>query len=771
MDWTLEPIFGSYWMVLATAIGLGIILFLVRESGKATRLQSAILWAFRFLICLLLLILLLKPGLTFTRQSTPRGTIAVMIDTSASMQLPSGDGAGSRWDSEKSIWNQLWNARESFGKDSTLIPYLYDSTLKPMALEKDGLAGVMPGKLPEKPEGVSTDIGGPISQLMASPLESPLSTVIWMGDGSQTHSPSGGDAQQGARRLAQIDVPLILVGIGPRSDSENGQDLSLEEVQEQLDVYTKNPLNVRGLLRCRGASNRELIVKLSMMEPGKPARELSLDRIRPKSNLPEQSIPFRLPMLAPAKPGAYELLVKVDSIPGEAVDENNEATVYLNVREGGARILYIEGEPRHEMTFLKRAISENSDMQMVVLEISKRDSKKWPIDLSQQLADGVYDCIVLGDVDYKAIGELGARTIADQVKKGAGLVTLGGYFSYGPGGWNESPLREILPVDMSGQRRQELERAMDLQNHLPGPIQVIPTGANELLQIDTPERNADTWRQLKPLLAANRWNGIRKSPGIIVHAETPQKQPLVVSGTADQGRIVSLAFDSTYLWWRQGKSNEHKAFWRKLMYWCLRRETIEEGMQISMQQRRLFLQQTSEMILQWNGGTENVEMPKDIQLHLWKRLTSNGTLETDQDLGLVPLLRRDNKSMRATFGGTQEPGSYEWRATVEAGGKRFEAKLPFVVVDRSMETMQPMPDWQLLNQMAKLNASAGGVLVAPEQTDDIVKQILERRKQSTQSVVESRRLGDGALDSWGVFLLLTMAMVGQWALRKKWNLP
>ena len=40
MDWTLEPIFGSYWMVLGAAIGLVVILSLVRETGKVTRTQK-----------------------------------------------------------------------------------------------------------------------------------------------------------------------------------------------------------------------------------------------------------------------------------------------------------------------------------------------------------------------------------------------------------------------------------------------------------------------------------------------------------------------------------------------------------------------------------------------------------------------------------------------------------------------------------------------------------------------------------------------------------
>lgn len=771
MDWTLEPILGSYTLVICVAIALLALLVMIRESGRVTRWQSIVLWTLRLAMCLVVLLVMLKPGITFTRQSTPRGTIAVMIDASASMQLPSGDAEGSRWDAQKLIWQAIWNERNAFGKDATIVPFVYDSNLKPLL----GGDADTAAKLPDRPEGNSTDVGGPLNQLMSASLESPLSAVIWMGDGAQTHVPSGGDAQQLARRLAQIDVPLYVVGVGPRSDSENAQDLSVEEVPEQLDVYTKNPLNVRGLLRCRGVANRELLVKLLMIEPGKAPKEISVDRVKPTK--PDQALPFRLSVLAPGEPGAYELAVRAEPVSGEAVVENNESTVYLNVRGGGARILYIEGEPRPEMNFIKRAMSESSDMQMVTVWVGKPPVEKWPYDLSQQLSDGVYDCIVLGDVDYRAIEAAGANTIADQVKKGAGLVTLGGYFAYGAGGWDQSPLRDILPVVIGGQKRQELNSPIQLQNHLPGPIQVLPVGANEILQIDTPEKNQATWGGLKPLQGANRWESVKRSPGTVVLAQSLLKQPLIVSGFADQGRVVSIAFDSTYLWWRQGKSAEHKAFWRKILYWCMRREVQEEGMQMSMPKRRLFLEQPSEMILQWNSGSKQTEMPKNIKLHLWKTADSVmvadiNSLKKEDDLGEVQLQRRDAQSMRATFAGVKEGGRFEWRATVTGSeGQLLEPKLPFVVVDQSIETLQAMPDWQLLGQMAKLNASAGGSLVAPDQTNEIVKQILERRKQSTQTAIENRRLGDGVLDSWSAFLLLAILMIGQWGIRKKWNLP
>ena len=363
MDWSLDPIFGSYAIVVFAAMGLIFVLSFVRETGRVSRRQSMVLWLLRLMMCLIILLVLLRPGITFTRQSTPRGTVAVMMDASASMQLPSGDGKTTRWEAEQQIWEALWNARESLGKDASLVPFLYDSTLKQLGDGKAGSSGTAAVKLPDRPEGFTTDIGGPLNQLMSTPLESPLSAVIWMGDGAQTLVPSGGDPQQMARRLAQIDVPLFVVGIGPRSDSKNSQDLSVEGVPEQLDEYTKNQLNIRGLLRCRGVANKELIVRLLLIQPGKAPRELSVDRLRP--NKADQALPFMLPLVVELEPGAYELAVRAEPVPGEAIQENNEATVFLNVRGGGARILYLEGEPRPEQKFIKIAMSESKDMQKI----------------------------------------------------------------------------------------------------------------------------------------------------------------------------------------------------------------------------------------------------------------------------------------------------------------------------------------------------------------------------------------------------------------------
>jgi hypothetical protein len=94
-----------------------------------------------------------------------------------------------------------------------------------------------------------------------------------------------------------------------------------------------------------------------------------------------------------------------------------------------------------------------------------------------------------------------------------------------------------------------------------------------------------------------------------------------------------------------------------------------------------------------------------------------------------------------------------------------------VVIDQSIENLQPLPDWQLMGQLAKLNESAGGVLVSPDQPSDLISRLLERRRQATETVVETFQLGDTTLDSWIAFFAIAANLVMQWGLRKRWGVP
>lgn len=763
MDWSINPIFGSYGIVVVVGLGLLCMLLLVREAGHLTRWQSLCLWTLRLLMCLVLIVFLLRPGVTFVSKSSPTGTVAIVMDESGSMSLPSGNARLSRWEEQIEVLQQIWGARRHFDAQSHWATFLYSDALKPLANAKGGAEH--PISVPASPLGVATDVAGPLNQLMAMNLESPLSAVVWMGDGAQTLTPASGDPLQTARRLAQLDVPLYLIGVGPRSDGESSRDLSVEGVPEQLDVFTQNPFNVLGTLRCRGVANQELNLRLLLRKSSEQPQEVARVRVRPSRN--DEVIPFQLNYIAPP-PGAYELTVEAIPVEREAVTENNSVVVYLNVREGGARVLYIEGEARFEMKFLRRSLGDSPDIDLLSLPINKPPVQKWPVDLRQQLARDVFDCIILGDVDFNAIGNEGATRIAELVRNGAGLITMGGYHSYGAGGWSQSALKDILPVQMGTAGRNTIDSKINLQDQIPGPIPVVLKGNPELLQIDAPEKNLETWRGLKPLLGANRWAGVKNNTVLL--AESPNADPLIVAGTAGEGRVVSLAFDSTYVWVRQGMADAHKAFWRKLVYWCMRRKAVAQGLEMRMAQRRLLLSQPSEVIIDWVAGSSGLAMPQNVSLHLWR--LPDGETGVPQDLGAVQTMRRDEMSLRASFLGTKDAGRYEWRAQATAmDGTVMESSFPFLVADRSIESLQPIPDWQLMEQMARLSEASGGGLYSADQMPELLEQLQNRREQSTETMVENRKLGEGLIDSWTAFLVIGTLMITQWGLRKRWNLP
>ena len=91
-----------------------------------------------------------------------------------------------------------------------------------------------------------------------------------------------------------------------------------------------------------------------------------------------RSQPIRLP--ADGDPAAVRVLftateagprvfrLKIAPQPGEVVTENNQRDVQIDVRDRRERILYYEGEPRFEMKFMRLAIAEDPNLQLVTLQ-------------------------------------------------------------------------------------------------------------------------------------------------------------------------------------------------------------------------------------------------------------------------------------------------------------------------------------------------------------------------------------------------------------------
>lgn len=779
IEWSFEPVFGNYFTVAALGLASLLAILLIRLDGKLSRGKRWTLNFLRFVTMLAIFFAMLHPGLTLTNRSAPNQTIAVLVDTSASMQLPSGDATNSRWNIEQRVLSAIESHQLLLGAEIEWQLFAYDgllrSVLKTGPRTTNDPKATWESYLPATPQGVLTDVGKPFSEILSAVTDPPLLAVIWMGDGAQTTRGDTSDAQQSARQFSHLDIPIYLIGIGPRSGAEQTRDQILEGIPDQSEAFAKNLVPIRGSLRAIGLQNRELTVRVFLVEENKKATMLNQTTVKPTQL--DQSLPFQLSITAP-DPGAYQLLVKAEGVDGEATLLNNEQTCFLNVRNTGSRILYLEGQPRQEQKFIRMALAESRDLQVDAQRYFEATRDRWPVDLTELLQGDLFDCIILGDLDSEALGLKSLTRIVELVQNGVGLMTLGGYHAYGSGGYQKTPLATILPIEMDGVR-QAFGQPINEKGHWIGDIPLEPRGPHPITDLgaafngaenqpaqkagNTSHKQENDWKQLKPLLGANRWRSIREGPGVQILAIGPENQPLIVSSEAGRGRILCMAFDSSYRWWREGKSEYHRQFWRQSVLWTMRREVAEEGLRLDMPKRTLALGESSPYTVVWSPGSKRSTLPTDLEIR-W-------SIDREDRGPLVPQKASPNL-LNGQIVQVSKPGRYEITArATNSEGKQIESKLPFIVVDMAIEKIQAAPDWQLINQLAKLNESAGGKVIAPEAVDDIFKALAERKRTATVESVQTFRLGDGPIDSWIAFLVIVLLWSLQWSLRKSWNLP
>lgn len=142
------------------------------------------------------------------------------------------------------------------------------------------------------------------------------------------------------------------------------------------------------------------------------------------------------------QPGLEHLTARV-RVPGDAVGTNDETTTAVEVR-GPAGVLLVEGTPGDGETLTDALISKG----LVVKSIGMAD-----LPAVQELA--VHQAVILVDVSARDMSERQVEALDSFVSDlGRGLVVVGGDNSYALGGYRNSPLEALLPVDSDAQDTQ-----------------------------------------------------------------------------------------------------------------------------------------------------------------------------------------------------------------------------------------------------------------------------------------------------------------------------
>lgn len=753
---SLDPVFGWYAVLPLAVLMLASLWLTLSTQGISLRGRLALM-GLRLAAVAILLLGWLRPGFVSTIERESAGAIAVLMDRSESMTLPSGSGNRSRWEVQQDVWAAIRSATDLQIGQTKIVPYFYDA--RPFPASADELPG-LEKSFSKRPAGRATDLGAALAEVGRLQLDPPLRGVILMGDAAQTVLPPSISATNAARTMAQLDQPVLVVGIGPQGEKSQFRDVAIEGMPEHYSAFVKKELSVRLVVSAQGMQNQPIQLKLRLRASGQEEKIVaSREVLASRAN---EKLPVEFTILVEDE-GEYLLEATAEVEAREQIETNNLALSFITVREGGVNILYLEGEPRYEQTFLKRSLNESLDFDVQYAWFPKLRRRRGPIDITQSANVREYDAIILGDLEAKALSRQTTQQIVSRVRAGAGLLLLGGYHSFDAGGYGSSPLATLFPVELT-QGFQPLDRAVDRRFHIEGDIKLRPTVPHPITTLLPEPDNTRLWERLKPLNGMNRLGSRTASPGVQVLIDSDQGDPVLVKGQYGRGRVLAFAGDSTWQWWRTGHRKVHQQFWRQALLWLIQRDSMNEGFRLDLDRRRLLIDETPDLAIEWFGGTDEKPMPTNVRVEL----TRDG-----QRLRRLPTTTTGEGRQKAKIVGLDQPGLYAASLKAEgADGESYETEIAFIVRDESLELSRPGADWQMMKSIAEANRSERGKRVfLPEEVGEAISWLRERQEATKVTTLEKRRLGDAAWDAWLYLAIFCVLMSVEWGLRKSWQLP
>lgn len=753
--WSFNPVLGNYWLVAVLTATLLLLLPLRPSFKRLSRLRWLMLIALRGLLILMLLLALLRPTIVSTTRKQQSSLLLLLLDASRSMTLPGATAGVSRWQAQRDTFSR---ATAELGDTANLLEiraYTYDSRLKPVALDKGQMS------LPEQPAGDQTDIGSSLFDAVRQELGKRLAGAVLLGDGAQTAFAPKVEVIEAGRELARLNCPLYTVVFGQAGDVAQSRDVAIESLPEQYSVFVKNELLVRGVLRVRGYTNQEIPVELILENAEGQRRTISAARLTARED--GQLLPVELAFI-PDQPGQFKLTLRAADQPGELVTRNNELSAFVTVLEGGLRTLYLYGGLLGEQRLLRRAIDLSPDIQLDDVFLDPKNRNQWPVDLDEYLRMPTFDVLLLEDVDAAALSEANQREMAQAVERGRGLMMIGGFSSFGAGGYYGQPIADVLPIAMDRLERQDFgfDKPVIRDLHLWGELTMVPNRPHPVTRLAPDDQNVELWKSLPKLVGANRFRDRDIKPRAQVLAETPDGKPLLVAGEYGQGRVLAFAGNNTFRWWQRGRQSEYRRFWRQAILWLAKRdETQRNDVWIQLAQRRFPVSARVGFTAGAKSATGDVLAGANFTAEL---VAPDGTRKP------IPLSLTPDQVSGAVEE-TGKAGDYLIAVTVHVNGQSAgQAQANFQVLDRDLELSNPAADYDLMARLALQTKDVGGRPVSPEELPQLLREIKERQSESQVEVQTKWQLGDTAADSWLYLLVFASILTGEWVLRKRWGL-
>jgi uncharacterized membrane protein len=548
---------GGLRLLLFAAAAAAVWLLYRRAAGRLPQATRRWLLGLRLALLAVLFFLLGAPVLRVKKPQKEGSFTALLLDNSASMTIEdvaAADRTLSRLDAARQAAFGTAPGEpalvRALGEGGQVVTYRFADA--PSRLQR-------PQQLDGR--GPATNLFRAIHDVDAELQAAPLAAVVMLTDGCRN---AGGTTADAAALLQARGVPLFILGLGnstPPADREVVQLLAPSRVRRnsavELDVtlrHTGFPKPFELQLK-RG----DTLVLARTVEP------------RPGSDITRLRIPF-----TPDHEGTATYRLEIPPGDGEKYTQNNAREFALAIRDDRLPVLYIEGSPRTEYRYLRRALFRDPDFRLVgVLRLAPNRFFIQGANAGEEfLKDGFpttaeqlfrFQAVILGDIEADVFTPAQLALLEQFVKsRGGGLLMLGGVNSFGLGHYAGTPVGRMLPVAISPQDppySDEEFPATPEAAQLTHPVMKLASD---------PLENASIWNAAPPLLGITPVAGLK--PGASLLLKNPRGgRPVLAVQDYGGGRVAAFTSGGSWFWRMSLPASDefHEKFWKQLVRWLV----------------------------------------------------------------------------------------------------------------------------------------------------------------------------------------------------------
>jgi uncharacterized membrane protein len=728
-------------LIVAAAAGLAFLVHskLRRAAPELRTWRAWAIWGIESALIALVLFLLWQPAILVSELNSQQNIIAVIVDDSRSMSIADSEGKTREAAALSALQDGVLAGLQK--RFQTRV-YRLGGKLSRV----DGLQGIAPVEN-------ATRIGDGLKQFVAETADLPVGAILLLSDGSQNTAAGGGagislDVLQALRNRR---LPVHTIGFG-KEEAEH--DVELEDVTIPASAIANARVSATVSLKQHGYGGESAKLTVRAGDKALAEREITLG-----SDGRVQTEQLFFPA---GDAGAKSLTFSVEALPGEENAANNAITRPILVSDAKRRVLYVEGEPRWEYKFIRRAEGDDPTVQLVsMLRTSENKIYRQGIGGPEELADGFpsrpedlfgYSGIVIGSVAADYFTPLQQELLREYVdRRGGGILFLGGRSSLSDGGWAASNLNELLPT--------VLPTGSHNFHRNPATVELTPEGVGSPITqiLEDPEKNEQRWKKLTYL--ADYEDAGSPKPGATVLADMHagrRKLPLLITQSYGHGRTAIMATGGTWRWQMSEALGDpsHDLFWQQLLRWLI---ADSPGPVVASMPQRLLMDEGN---VQLNAQVRDRQFQQAPNAHVTAHIVGPDNLNA-----IVDLTPSGNTPGQYQAEWTAEkPGAYLAEVVADSAGTQPQELGRDVVTfqreDGVAENFHTQQNRQLLEQLA---ADTGGRYWKPSQLETLPRDI--SYSEAGISVRSTKELWNMPI----VFLLLVGLPIAEWLLRRKWG--